>query len=568
MNDQERKPSRRERRAQEQREAQRLDDTAPLEPGLDTEGFPTHSPDGRPLSRKERRRIDRVTHPVETWTAEEEMIATGQIPAMTPERIAEQETLARRKAEEAQREALTASEELAQLARPTQAAPAATPSPAEEAPRRETLIPESHDHTAQNQTTQDHTVQDQVTAAPSPTQPAAPSEGWPVPAASSQPETQASPPSTEVSQPNTVASQPGTGAQSPWSVAQPPSSRSASQAPVSESPVPQAPAPAEPERPLGMPAGMTPQMFDMLFPPGSAQRTLMEKEAAESGADASHTSAVSPPSGSAPSAPRTSVSASAPGPSAASTAAPAQSAPSVSAPESRSGAEFPAAEEPAHQWGAGGYTAPFAASAPGATSPDEPSLAPWVPANQDEHGDSATPQWSFASDDAHDVPHRGVNEDAAVTPNFDTFAEEDTDADAAVDPAGYVASDDSAVFPGSASGTPASTSAPADSASQWDSHPLMTAQTPAAAGDLDVDEDEVDSKQLPRPDLSRVSTSTFSPTTMVEPVPTGNFQIPEREKPDLHPAGGRHHFGWAQLAVMGAVAFVLGVIVWNVMKGS
>ena len=49
-------------------------------------------------SRRERRRMERLAHPVETWTAEEEMIATGQMPAMTPDVIAEQEQLAREKA--------------------------------------------------------------------------------------------------------------------------------------------------------------------------------------------------------------------------------------------------------------------------------------------------------------------------------------------------------------------------------------------------------------------------------------------------------------------------------------
>ncbi len=53
---------------------------------------------------------------MESWTAEEEMIATGQIPAMTPERIAEQERLAREAAQKAAEDAQTASQELRTLA--------------------------------------------------------------------------------------------------------------------------------------------------------------------------------------------------------------------------------------------------------------------------------------------------------------------------------------------------------------------------------------------------------------------------------------------------------------------
>ncbi|NYI40967.1 hypothetical protein [Demequina lutea] len=68
------------------------------------------------LSRRDRRRMERLNHPLEAWTAEEEMLATGQIPAMTPERISEQERISREKAESAAQEATAASQEFRRLA--------------------------------------------------------------------------------------------------------------------------------------------------------------------------------------------------------------------------------------------------------------------------------------------------------------------------------------------------------------------------------------------------------------------------------------------------------------------
>jgi len=57
------------------------------------------------LSRRDRRRLERLEQPMETWTAEEEMRHTGQTPTMTPEVIAQQEALARQRAAAAQQDA-------------------------------------------------------------------------------------------------------------------------------------------------------------------------------------------------------------------------------------------------------------------------------------------------------------------------------------------------------------------------------------------------------------------------------------------------------------------------------
>lgn len=62
--------------------------------------------DASGLSRRDRRRLERLDQPMETWTAAEEAHHTGNVPTMTPEVIAQQEELARRRAAEAQADAM------------------------------------------------------------------------------------------------------------------------------------------------------------------------------------------------------------------------------------------------------------------------------------------------------------------------------------------------------------------------------------------------------------------------------------------------------------------------------
>lgn len=112
--------SRRARRAQE--ETPHADPAAEFAARVQAGEVPELGPDGHVLSRRERRRLERVVHPVESWTAQEEMIATGQIPAVTPDVIAEQERLARDKAAQAQAEAVAASAEM-RLVAATEARP-------------------------------------------------------------------------------------------------------------------------------------------------------------------------------------------------------------------------------------------------------------------------------------------------------------------------------------------------------------------------------------------------------------------------------------------------------------
>jgi hypothetical protein len=99
--------SRRDRRAVEARAAAGAPDATE---SLDTADSEAPTVTGG-LSRRDRRRLERAQRPMETWTAEEEMIATGQLPAMTPEVIAEQERLAQEKARQAELEAAAAAKE-------------------------------------------------------------------------------------------------------------------------------------------------------------------------------------------------------------------------------------------------------------------------------------------------------------------------------------------------------------------------------------------------------------------------------------------------------------------------
>ena len=120
MADEARPLSRRERREMEER-------AAGVEPVASTpsagEPAATRTPTPTPeaveqdaaLSRRDRRRLERLEQPMETWTAVEEMHHTGQVPTMTPEVIAQQEELARRRAAEAQADAVRSTGEIHQV---------------------------------------------------------------------------------------------------------------------------------------------------------------------------------------------------------------------------------------------------------------------------------------------------------------------------------------------------------------------------------------------------------------------------------------------------------------------
>ncbi|MFV0285686.1 MAG: hypothetical protein ACK5IM_04755 [Demequina sp.] len=497
MTDESRQLSRRERRAQELRDAARTEDTTPLEAGLDTSGIP--ATDGLNLSRRERRRIERLEHPVETWTAEEEMLATGQIPAMTPARIAEQEKIEREAAEAAQRDAETAAQARLERQHGGVVNEVAVESAEEvdapqEAPRRTSLLP---------------AAEAQVEPEPEP-------------------------------EPEAV---------------------------VEPEPEPEVQSAA----PLGMPPGMSPEMFAALFPPGSLQRKLMEQQARDAAADASSSPEPEPVVEAKPvveAEPETVVEAE-PEPLVALDAQVEQEA-------ERAAEELQAADadvlsvddtalviddaEPEAQrddqafpWIA---TSAAAGAALGAAvhTPAEPVAQPVI--------SEPSPVTSWTAQEPLEPTPDAAEGIVSEQPSFDAIL-----GTGAIP----VAPSDTTEVEGTAP-VDAAAFAPVDvppAPSMWEAHPLSTAALPQVQvqEQVDIDEDELESEPLPRPDLSgvrplsAVHTGEFPP---VEPVPTGQIEVERRERPELGPAGGARHFGWAQVAVLGAVAFVLGVVVWNV----
>ncbi|PKQ14456.1 MAG: hypothetical protein CVT68_11790, partial [Actinobacteria bacterium HGW-Actinobacteria-8] len=125
---------------------------------------------------------------------------------------------------------------------------------------------------------------------------------------------------------------------------------------------------------------------------------------------------------------------------------------------------------------------------------------------------------------------------------------------------------------------------PGQMPAQWGSHPLDAVQAPTTT---DVNNFQPVS-DAPRPDLSQLNnwpptgqfpaagaqsptTGSQGPTTgalfNVDPSATGQI-APLRRTPDLPPVGGAQHFKWLHLAVIGALVFVLGVVIYNVAFGQ
>ena len=111
--------------------------------------------------------------------------------------------------------------------------------------------------------------------------------------------------------------------------------------------------------------------------------------------------------------------------------------------------------------------------------------------------------------------------------------------------------------------------APAPSApSVWDTHPLTH---PGATPVRELPSEPVQ-HNLPRPDLtalmgaqatSGVGQSTYQPAELS----TSTTSIPQR-LPEPHAGGGVRHFRWAHLAVIGAIAFLLGIVAWNIARSG
>lgn len=640
MTDDGRDLSRRERRAQEEREATNVPaDTDALALGPISESIPTHAPDGRMLSRRERRRLERARQPMETWTAEEEMIATGQIPAMTPERIAEQEQLARERAATAQREAQEASAELEGLAghpavaqsaaapvaqsapeagaqqpwapvtepsvpasehpQSVPSAPAAEPEP-ESGPERTSLIAAVAAEAAppapaaESPASAPEQSAPSASSAPATNEPASfePAAFEPAPSAAS-PTTSAvihpvpsavTPAEPAGSEP--AAYEPHVGEESATETDWSETNESDVAEPVEDS-APEAHAPAPAAAVPGMPPGMTPEMFAALFPPGSLQRRLMEDQAAEEAALASKpepqaedpaaeirrlaqeaVAGIDATGGWSPDVPEVHQE-----------DAPQENvAPSADFPPSADAA--PSAEQPA-AWGAPApasqsapdyYSQPSSPSAPTTGMPDTSPPTFSIPTlDGDAQPQSADPSPTGFDPEPVASPSAQPAEDPHEPAPFDAVFG-DHPGSAALDevsgtPAEYDASrfDDAGVnsAPSAEPVTPGFTPAPT-SAAPWGEHPLSQ-----------VDREAPELPEMPpaqvvaQPDLSGVGfspqPSPRGPVPIVEPVPTGQIEVPPRARPELTGADVPRHFKWAHLAVFGAVGLLLGVVVWQVL---
>lgn len=500
MTDEGRSLSRRERRAQEQRDA------AAAEPTDALSEIPTTTIDGRLLTRKERRRLERTVVPIETWTAEEEARATGQIPAMTPERIAEQEAIARaerEKAEQAQLEAEAAAADVpvadgdqrddAAVEPAAESAPEPAPEPAPALPRRTSVIPAAEPVAhAEPQPEPEREPEREPEPEPAPAQQAEPAvhaepDPQPGPAADPEPE----PASEPQPEPEPVAE--------PESESEPEPDPTAGSQPE---PVEELQEPSTDTHP-GMPAGMSPEMFEVLFPPGSLQRKLMEQQAQEDGDE-----------------------------------------PWATAPaETSETAEPDAADEP---------------------QPDPTTATPASGVDGDVATQAARPSFDelVAVDaDVEPLTEGPVPDETAPMPPFAAVRASSDDTARANE-----AFEQAALAHGAFHSRQEAAAQTPPASSMWDRHPLESVE----AASTEVPEYEP-SGQIPKPDLSQLSrTSTFSPTQVppVEPVPTGQVEVARREALDAAEDEERHRsFRWAHLAVLGAVAFVLGVVVYNVWRG-
>lgn len=610
--------SRRARRALEAQAAERAagqDDPArESAEGVETGEIPAVDSAGRAISRRDRRRLERLARPMESWTAEEEMIATGQIPAMTPERIAEQERLAREAAERSARDAQTASQELRILAQrdlerqrsqeapepPKRVSgadvPLMQPAPRadESAPLEEREIVEpysprfelddrdlrtSREESADVQIPADFDPHATIERTPAPTGEPGQSDDE---GAGTWPENldhMLAPAEEEPPRPSWDAQSDGLPA-----AARP-------DAGAGNAPQPRVSQPEQAADDSDEVAAARAKVFEELFPPGSSQAALLEhdRRAQQSAAEAVR-AATSPdglPYGSVDEddeeaerqrgieeirrLTEAAISGMERKPQPAADAQQSTSAPQnqgTPQPENGNRYEMPADSEQDNREFLG-FRAADAHRSPASPMPNPGALAPpsgqfpTITASSHGVGQEQVPS-------ADPAPHQATFDEAVRTASTEI----------PVRPVGQ------------------QPQAQGQAPSQWDHHPL-DAVKPVTAGDVDDFEPISD---VPRPDFSqlntRPATGQFPPVNGERPPSSGQFpttsgqfptasgqfpttsgqyasdptatgQIaPIRRVPDLPPVGGASHFRWHHLAVIGALVFVLGVVIYNVTLGQ
>ncbi|WP_156163606.1 hypothetical protein [Demequina subtropica] len=527
MTDQGRPLSRRERREAEARQAAPDQPTTPIP--AQVAGPDTH-PDGTPLTRKERRELERAARPLETWTREEELIATGQLPAMTPEMLDAQELIARRRVAEPEPE--------------VEPEPEIEPETVVEAEPEAIIEPEPEPEPA-------------VAEEPEP-EPAVAEEPEPEPEAIIEPEPAEEPEPEAPAEPVQLAA-PWEGFAAEVAAAQQP-------APAEEEHA--QPAPSEEPLPSGA-IDAIPEEYRHLFPPGSLQaRRLEERQQGEGESFAEE----------APAGPleqehaedEVSYAEAPEDPAAEIRRLTAQAMAGINATqqihrvhaadEARTVEEVhehleepePAESEADHE------------AEPDA-EPEEPTAFDpfWAPSAQGPDAQATEvldPAEVYAHAAHEDItPGYGETVAAPVAPE-PTVAPVATQAEPALStPTGGAAIVPAGLRPVA----PAAASAP----TVWDSHPLAQAQPREVA-------DYAPSEDIPVPDFTKIMHGYAGSATSAGTAPSGQVGDAPRETDTTaveylrrpmpeDSEEGAHHFAWAHLAVIGAVAFLLGVLVWH-----
>ncbi|SEI98732.1 hypothetical protein [Demequina mangrovi] len=545
MTDQGRPLSRRQRREVEARQSGQDQPTTPIVSPV--AGPPTH-PDGTPLTRKERRELERQARPMETWTREEELIATGQLPAMTPELLDAQELIARRDtAEPAAPEADAAADAVEQAEEPEAiVAPEPEPEPEPEA----VAEPEPEPEAETVGEPEPEPAEEVALAASFEPEPETAVEADPEATAAFTFEPEPEPAAEQEPEPERVQ------LTSPWSgFAAEVAAAQAAPAEEAEEGEQEPAAEAEPE-PVATeptPSGAMdtiPEEYRHLFPPGSLQARRLEDRSSEPFAQ--------PP-------------------------APAPAA-QDEAPAAPQAADDEAVEDPAAE-----IRRLTAEAMAGITRAQQAHRAPAPEPVEVEERVEAEPEaetvveeqaWPAATAEA-DAQDTEVLDPAEV---YAHAAQESAlglgrtvaapEPQPELEPADLeqqpVADEEPAPTPSSGPIVPAGlrpVGPAAAAATAWDSHPLTQAQPREVA-------DYAPSDDIPIPDFTKImhgyagssSSAGTAPEGHVgdEPSPT-DLPVSEpirRPLPEEHEEGA-HHFAWAHLAVIGAVAFLLGVLVWH-----
>ncbi len=577
--------SRRARRDMEAQAAERAaaqnDPTRSPAQGAATGDVPGVDTSSQAFSRRDRRRVERLARPMESWTAEEEMIATGHIPAMTPDRIAEQEELAREAAERAATDAQTAAEELRILAQRdlapqhpgepsnppvrvssadvplVQPAPRADP----EASLEERAVVEPYSPRFELDEREMKSARDEAEPVEVPTgfDPEAKIERTPAPTGEPDFHDAGDPPIAWPESFEGILAPPSNEARPTF--ATPP----AVETPAVERPeAVETPPVVEHSEPAEAPeakridaeareaeaAAARAKVFEELFPPGSSQAALLDHDRREHEAAAS-----------------------------ARYVEPVEPVGSEPKQDDEEAERLRGIEEIRR------LTEAAISSMEEKSQPQQESAQPSsadrfaMPADPEEEysfgvlgAPASPPEWE--QQEASPMPDPG-----ALAPPSGQFPVTPAPHQATFDETVRTASTEIPVRPMNQP-QPTQDQAP----SQWGSHPLDGAQAPTTT---DVNDFQPVS-DAPRPDFSQLNnrpptgqfpaTGAQSPTTSA-PVPTTGAMFnadtsatgqvaPLRRTPDLPPVGGAQHFKWLHLAVIGALVFVLGVVIYNVAFGQ